>query len=82
MFEPSQTTSYLDKTIVIPDPAEYNTRLNLQLNNTILDMHTHPKILGLTLIINSTQQTNQTKQLNSKTSLRPSGARHSQETKT
>ena len=26
-----------------------NTRLNLQINNTLLDMHTHPKILGFIL---------------------------------
>ena len=31
------------------DPAEYNTRLNLQINNIILDRYTHPTILGLNL---------------------------------
>ena len=47
----SQTTSYSTQTKqnFTPEPAEYNTRLNLQINNTILDMHTHLKILGLTL---------------------------------
>ena len=36
--------------------AEYNTRLNLQINNIIYDMHIHPNIyiiLGLTLDFNS-----------------------------
>ena len=27
-------------TLITPDPAQYNTRLNLQINNTILDMPT------------------------------------------
>ena len=36
-------------TLFTPDPAEYSTKLNLQINNTTLDMSTHPKILGLTL---------------------------------
>ena len=31
-------------TLLTPDPAEYNTQLRLQIDNT-----THPKILGLTL---------------------------------
>ena len=31
------------------DPSEYNTKLNLQINNNTLDMVTNPKILGLTL---------------------------------
>ena len=38
-------------TLCTPYPAEYNTRL--QINNTTLDMHTHSKILCLTLDLNS-----------------------------
>ena len=37
-------------TLFTPDPADYNTRLNLQTKNTMLDSHTHPKILGLIII--------------------------------
>ena len=36
-------------TLLIPDPAEYNTQLGLQIDNTTLPMTTHPKIIGLTL---------------------------------
>ena len=36
-------------TLLTPDPAEYNTQLGLHIDNTILPMTTHPKILGLTL---------------------------------
>ena len=32
-----------------PNPAGYSIILSLQINNNILDMRTHPKILGLTL---------------------------------
>ena len=33
-------------TLYIPNPTENNTRLYLQINNTTLDLHTHPKIVG------------------------------------
>ena len=36
-------------TLLTPNPAEYNTQLGLQIDNTTLPMTTHPKILGLTL---------------------------------
>ena len=36
-------------TLLTPDPAEYNTQLGLQIDNTTLPMTTHPKIVGLTL---------------------------------
>ena len=36
-------------TLLTSDPAEYNTQLGLQIDNTTLPMTTHPKILGLTL---------------------------------
>ena len=32
-------------TLLSPDPAEYNTQLGLQIDNTTLPMTTHPKIL-------------------------------------
>ena len=51
---PTQTTSYSTQTLITTDLAEYNTRLNLQSNNTILDMHTHPKTLILTIDIKLT----------------------------
>ena len=60
-----------DKTICIlstPDPATIQDLIN----NTILDMHTYPNILGLTLdpkLIDNTTLYNY-----SKSSLRPSGA--------
>ena len=41
----SKTTT----TLFTPDPAEYNTTLTLQINNTQLPTVKHPKILGLTL---------------------------------
>ena len=36
-------------TLLTPDPAEYNTQLGLQIDNTTLPTTTHLKILGLTL---------------------------------
>ena len=36
-------------TLLTPDPAEYNTQLGIQIDNTTLPMSTPPKILGLTL---------------------------------
>ena len=36
-------------TLLTPDPAEYNTQLGLQIDNTTLPISTHPKTLGLTL---------------------------------
>ena len=36
-------------TTLTPDPAEYNTTLTLQINNTTLPTNKEPKILGLTL---------------------------------
>ena len=38
----------MNHTLSTYDPAEYNTKLNL-INNTILNMHRHPKMLSLTL---------------------------------
>ena len=66
-------------TLFTPDHAEYNTRLNLQLNSTILDMHTHPKILDFILDPKLTTNTLTTQQLVSNTipiqsSLKPSRA--------
>ena len=42
-------TDKMTCTLLTPDPAEYNTQLGLQIDNTTLPMTTHPKILGLTL---------------------------------
>ena len=36
-------------TLFIPDPAEYASNLYLKINNTVLPMATHPKVLGLIL---------------------------------
>ena len=36
-------------TLFTPDPAEYNSNLEVKINNTKLHMTTHPKFLGLTL---------------------------------
>ena len=36
-------------TMFTPDPAEYNSNLDLKINNTALPMATHPKVLGLTV---------------------------------
>ena len=53
-------------TLLSPNPVECNTGLNLQINNTTLDMHTHPKILDVALnpkftcIKHSSQATNYT----------------------
>ena len=52
MLGPSQTYSTHTKRLVHSSlliPMKYNTRLNLQVNNTTPNMHTHPKILGLNL---------------------------------
>ena len=48
----NQLTLKLPKTtttLFTPDPAEYNTTLTLQINNTTLPTNKEPKILGLTL---------------------------------
>ena len=37
-----------------PDPAKYNSNLDLKINNTALPMAMHPKLLGLTLPTYST----------------------------
>ena len=42
-------TSKTTTTLFTPDPAEYNTTLTQQINNTILPTNKEPKILGLTL---------------------------------
>ena len=42
-------TSKTTITLFTPDPAEYNTTLTLQINNTTLPTNKEPKILGLTL---------------------------------
>ena len=44
-LNPNKTTC----TLFTPDPAEYKSNLDLQINNTSLRMATHPKVLGLTL---------------------------------
>jgi len=36
-------------TLFTPDPAEYNTKLNLKINNQTIPTNKNPKILGLTL---------------------------------
>ena len=42
-------TDKMTCTLLTPDPAEYNTQLGLQIDNTTLPMTTHPKIRGITL---------------------------------
>ena len=52
MIGPNNLIFYSDITtctLFIPDPVEHNIRLNLYINNIIVDMHSHPKTLGLTL---------------------------------
>ena len=44
-LNPDKTTC----TLFTPDPAEYKSNLDLNINNTALRMATHPKVLGLTL---------------------------------
>src|SRR2546426_449458 len=44
-LNPDKSTS----TLFTPDPAEYNTTLNLTINNTLIPAIRNPKILGLTL---------------------------------
>ena len=44
-LNPGKTTC----TLFTPDPAEYKDYLDLKINNTVLHMATHPKLLGLTL---------------------------------
>ena len=44
-LNPDKTTC----TLFTPDPAEYTSNLDLQINNTALHMATNPKVLGLTL---------------------------------
>ena len=44
-LNPDKTTC----TLFTPDPAEYNSNLDLKINNNALRMATHPKFLGLTL---------------------------------
>ena len=46
---PDKTTC----TLFTPDFEEYTSNLDLKINNTALRMATHPKILGLTLDLNS-----------------------------
>ena len=45
IINPDKTTC----TLFIPDPAEYNSNLGLNINYKALPMALHPKILGLTL---------------------------------
>ena len=45
IINPDKTTC----TLFIPDPAEYNSNLGLNINNKALPMALHPKVLGLTL---------------------------------
>ena len=44
-LNPDKTTC----TLFTPDPAEYKNNLDLKINNTVLPMTTHPKVMGLTL---------------------------------
>ena len=44
-LNPDNTTC----TLFTPDPAEYRSNLDPQINNKALPMATHPKVLGLTL---------------------------------
>src|SRR3989454_1346152 len=44
-LNPDKSTS----TLFTPDPAEYNTTLNLNVNNTLIPTIRNPKMLGLTL---------------------------------
>src|SRR2546426_4880100 len=44
-LNPDKSTS----TLFTPDPAEYNTTLNLTINNTLIPTIRNPKILGITL---------------------------------
>ena len=56
-------------TLFTPDPAEYNTTLNLTINNAIIPTVKNPKILGLHLDpkLNFNQHIQQTKEKASKT---------------
>ena len=45
ILNPDKSTA----TLFTPDPAEYDTTLNLSINNIIIPTVKHPKILGLTL---------------------------------
>ena len=65
-LNPDKSTS----TLFTSDPAEYNTQLQLRMNNTLIPTVKHPKILGLTLDPKLTYSTH-TKQLtnNAKKSL-------------
>ena len=44
-LDPGKTTC----TLFTPDPAEYNSNLDLKINNTALPMATNTKVLGITL---------------------------------
>ena len=46
---PDKTTC----TLFTPDPEEYKSNLDLKINNTVLPMARHPKVLGPTLDPNS-----------------------------
>ena len=45
MLNPDKTAC----TLFTSDPAEYNTKLHLQIDHTTLHMNVHPDILGVTL---------------------------------
>ena len=45
ILNPDKSTA----TLFTPDPAEYNTTLNLRINNTLIPTVKNPKILGVTL---------------------------------
>ena len=45
ILNPDKTTC----TLFTPDPAEYSTQLELQIDNITLPLNINPKILGLTL---------------------------------
>ena len=42
-------TDKTTRTLFTPDLAEYTSNLDLKINNTVLPMASHPKVLGLTL---------------------------------
>ena len=45
----SSSTQTRQNALFIPDPAEYSTQLELQIDNITLPMNINPKILGLSL---------------------------------
>ena len=52
-LNPDKTTC----TLFTQDPAEYKSNLDLKINNTTLNMATHPKIICINLDLNLTYNT-------------------------